>query len=290
MHNMNVCAAITAYFPDDLFQERVKIIAQQVDWVIVVDNGDGTTIRKENLPSNSEVYVNNNKGAMAGALNVALRHAKLLKFDYLITFDQDSVVPAGLIAGLIETSNQTGAAIVGPNFFNSATKAPGRFYLYNNGHAFFKWFPSPAGIHEALFVITSGMLIHLKALPDLVEYREEFLVDLVDIDFCLTARALGLIVMLDTNVSMSHAIGNKAAGSWRFSTSHYSPYRKYLSTKNRLIVWHEHWRRYTSFVLSDMMIAFADLVRTLLLERERRSLAKAFYEGGRDGLRFIRRD
>lgn len=289
MHDMKICAAITAYFPDDHFPERVKAIAEQVDWVIVIDNGDGSTILRESLPSNSEVYVNNNKGSMAGALNVALRRARLLEFEYLITFDQDSTVPAGLITGLLESANLTGAAIVGPNFINSATKAPGRFYLYKNGHTFFKWFPSPAGIHEALFVITSGMLIHLKALPDVIEYREEFLVDLVDIDFCLATRALGLRVMVNTDVSMSHAIGNKVPGSWRFSTSNYNPNRKYLSTKNRIIVWHEHWRKYPAFVLSDILIGFADFARTLLLERKRQSLAKAFYEGGRDGLRFIQR-
>jgi rhamnosyltransferase len=288
MRHPNVCAGVTAYHPGPGFDERISAIAGQVALVIVVNNGDSDSLSGGNFADNVEIRFNNNVGAMAGALNVVLREARVLNFDYLITFDQDSVVPSGLIDGLIAACCATGAPIVGPNYFNSATKAPGRFNIYSRGLMISEWFPKPAGFHEAYCVITSGMLIALNDLTRNLEYRDDFLVDLVDVDFCLKARSLGLRVVVNTDVSMSHALGYRIPGSWRFSATNYGPFRRYLATRNRIVLWREYLRAFTLFVLTDIAIAFADLVRTLLIERDRGALAKAYFTGARDGLRAVR--
>jgi rhamnosyltransferase len=289
MQHLNVCAGVTAYNPGTGFDQRINAIAGQVALVIVVNNGDLNSLSRENFADNVEIRFNNNVGAMAGALNIALREARLRNFDYLVTFDQDSVVPPELIAGLIAACGDTGAPIVGPNYFNSATQAPGRFNIYRGGLMISRWFPKPAGFHEAYCVITSGMLIALNDLTRNLEYREDFLVDLVDVEFCLRARSLGLRVVVNTDVSMSHALGYRLTGSWRFSATHYGPFRRYLATRNRIVLWRQYLRAFTLFVLTDIAIAFADLVRTLLVERDRGALAKAYFSGARDGLREARK-
>jgi rhamnosyltransferase len=289
MRHLNVCAGVTAYHPGDGFHERINSIAAQVALVIVVNNSDSDSLSRDNFAENVEIRFNKNIGAVAGALNIVLREARRLKFDYLVTFDQDSVVPPDLITGLISASRDTGAHIVGPNYFNSATKAPGRFNLYRQGMMISKWFPKPAGIHETYCVITSGMLVSLKDLPHNLDYRDDFLVDLVDVEFCLRARSLGLRVAVNTDVSMSHALGNRLPGSSRFSATNYGPFRRYIATRNRIVLWRQYLRAFTLFVVTDIALALADLVRTLLIERGRRALINAYYTGVRDGIHALRK-
>jgi rhamnosyltransferase len=288
MQHSNVCAGVTAYYPGEGFYERINAIADQVALVIVVNNSDSDSLSRDDFAENVEIRFNKNIGAVAGALNIVLREARLLNFDYLVTFDQDSVVPPDLITGLIAARRATGAHIVGPNYFNSATKAPGRFNLYRQGLMISKWFPKPAGIHEAYCVITSGMLMALNDLPRNLDYRDDFLVDLVDVEFCLKARSLGLRVVVNTDVFMSHALGNRLPGSSRFSATNYGPFRRYTATRNRIILWRQYLRAFTLFVVTDIAIAFADLARTLLIERDRPGLIKAYYTGVRDGVRALR--
>jgi rhamnosyltransferase len=140
-------------------------------------------------------------------------------------------------------------------------------------------------VKEALFLITSGTLLDLQRIPPTLRYREEFLVDCVDIDFCLRARALGASVLVDTDLTMVHMLGNRRQGSWRFSPSMYSADRRYLSTRNKTVLWREHWKRYPYFVATDLLVTCLDFVRTLLLEKDRLKTASAFLGGFRSGLR-----
>ena len=290
MRRADVCAGVTAYFPDGAFEERLKAIADQVELVIVVDNSPADFGAGRHFPDNVEVHSNMNQGGMAGALNIAMRRARELGFKYFVTFDQDSTVPNDLVEKLIDASIAMSAAIVGPNFRNAATKAPGRFYLSSRRlRSPIRWFPRAEGFHEALVVITSGMLIDLQALPVEVKYREQLLVDFVDIDFCLKARAMGLKIAVNTDISMSHGLGNKAQDSWRFSSARYGAPRRYLATRNRIIVWREHYLKYPGFVGSDIFVAIADMLRTLLLEPEKLKTLRAFYSGAREGFRMARR-
>jgi rhamnosyltransferase len=283
----NVCAAITAYNPDDLFHQRVNLIAEQVAYVIIIDNGDSNFLPPSKLPDNVEIQINRNRGAVGGALNIALRRARVLSFEYLITFDQDSIVPADLIQKLVATSIEVQAAIVGPNYRNSATNAPGRFNVYGQRLLISQWFPKPVGLREVYCVITSGMLIALRLLPTSMEYRTDFLVDLVDVEFCLKARTYGIRIFVNTDVCMVHTLGNRTSGSWRFSPTNYDPSRRYLTTRNRIILWSEFRRSFTAFVLTDIFLALADFLRTLMLEPNKRGMFSAYYRGVRDGVKTV---
>jgi hypothetical protein len=82
MQHPNVCAGVTAYYPGGGFHERINAIAGQVALVIVVNNSDSDSLSRDDFAENVEIRFNKNIGAVAGALNIVLREARHLKFDY----------------------------------------------------------------------------------------------------------------------------------------------------------------------------------------------------------------
>lgn len=281
-------AAVVAFHPDEDFPNRARRILEQAGQLLVVDNSPEGALERR-FPAffaqpDVKLVWNANRGGLAGALNQALDQARAAAFRYLMVFDQDTEIPANYASGMLAVAaGRPDVAVLGPVYRNASTGAVGRIVLWERGRVRSAWLDVGPALKNAFFVINSGSLISLERVGPL-RYREDFLVDFVDVDFCIRAREQGGGVAVTQSLVISHGIGNRRRGSWRFSPTYYPPRRKYLMTRNRLVCWREHGRRYPGFVANDLFYCILDLGRTILLEPGRVRNLAAMWRGLVDGL------
>jgi rhamnosyltransferase len=271
--NKNVLACITAYYPGTEFENICSIIAQQAALLLIIDNSvEGNLINQGiNFSDNIIIKANNNKGAVAGALNIALTYARENGFEYLHIFDQDTMPPAGITTALLAAfETDATAVIISPRFINSSTNHPGRVLTgISKWRVKSMWPKNDVGMVKVLFTISSASLVCIKRLPAEAFYDTRLVVDGCDIDFCLSLKNAGLEVFVNTSVCVWHGLGARKKGGGRWSATNYSPLRKQLSAKNRMMIWRRYWGNYTGYVLNDLYVFLLDSARTLLLEKDR---------------------
>jgi rhamnosyltransferase len=272
-----------AFYPGDGFNSICTNIAQQADYLLIIDNSTECALLPQNinLPDNAIIVYNQNNGAVSGALNIALELARFKKFNYLQIFDHDTVPPSDITEGLIKTIEEyPNAAIVSPRFFNSDTNYPGRLVLKTDSWRIVNLWPQKEmGVLRVLVTITSGALINIKLVPADFIYDERLIVDGCDIDFCLCLRSAGYEILVDTKQCIYHGLGYKKKGGWRWSALNYSPFRKFLTAKNRIMTWRRYWKEYPGYVLSDFNIFLLDTARTILFEENKLSKINAIAKG-----------
>lgn len=265
-------ACVVAFNPDDEFESRLVPIRMQVDKLIVVNNFETGSVRLKGV----EVIENGNRGGIAGALNAAGAYARQNGFRYIALFDHDSVVPLGMVSHLIDSLRSRNGSVIGPVYDNSATQKAGRFVLDWHGVPLSRWISRDEGVKSAYFVITSGTVIDLEQVPCGCIHDEMLGLDMVDIDYCLSLKDSGALVLLDTSVRMQHGIGNKVAGSRRVDPPNYSLDRHAGIIRNRVRVWRKWVRRFPLFVLLDLAVTSVDFARNVALLPNRSEYAAAF--------------
>ena len=207
----DVCAVITTYRPDSAFVDRVSRITSQVGLVVIVDDGESA----ENVSSLQAwfgddphiVLIHNpmNRG-IATALNNGVTTAINRGFQWILTLDDDSVVSPAMVQRLLmhlrRASNGKPLGLIGMSFSHLDTPdarlrqpAEGKPALIDKRH-----------------IITSGSLFCVSTYTAVGPFREEFVIDWVDYDYCLRARAKGFRVVKTAEIGFAHRIGNPTVG------------------------------------------------------------------------------
>lgn len=281
-----IAAVIVGFHPDADVLERVAIISRQVDQLYFVDNSPEAS-SFDALPGNVELIRNGNRGGLAGALNIALERARSAGFSHFFLFDQDTEIESGFCSRMIvaaEALDDHRVGIFASRHVNSSTGHPVRLSVpgtFLNS----KWPEHGDQVIECLFLINSCSLIQLDRVPAALRYDETLGVDMIDVDFCLAAARAGVKMVCFPHIEVRHGIGNRVKGSAAFSATHYNSHRKYLQTRNRIVIWKRYFSDKTAFVLGDVAIWMMDCARTVLFEPQRGSKSAAIYKGVVDGIR-----
>lgn len=282
----SLLACVVTYRPDGAVRQRIQAIARQVDHVIVVDN---TPDLPDGLPDHAlldldsprvSVVFNRNRGAIAGALNVALGFSRDQGFSHMVLFDQDTEIPPGLCSLLMACAvASSSASIIGPRYLNSSTGHPGRIVSLQGFFRENVWPAENQPAFEALFLINTCSVLSLDQIPADLWYDESLIMDNVDVDFCLALRKTGGSIQCFPSVTVLHGIGARKPGASKFSATNYPPQRKYLQSRNRVAVWRRYVGEHPGFVLQDVLVWVLDSVRTLVLERDRWAKMGAIVRG-----------
>ena len=90
----DICCLIISYNPDDNIFQLIKTLEHQVAYLIIVDNNsreDKRIALSEFIKSREvKLIINNTNRGVAAALNQGIHEAKLNKYKWIITFDQDT--------------------------------------------------------------------------------------------------------------------------------------------------------------------------------------------------------
>jgi len=292
-----VAALVVTYFPDAGFPERLARIREQVERLVIVDNGSDAHAFSwaEKLAGTAVVTVERNASnlGIAAALNRGLTRLAAEGYEWVVTLDQDSTIESGCVAALLATvagdANPETVALVGSNRHDDSPDAvEHRWVRRKPGLPFFERVPADhVGPDGVTLVITSGTLTNVEAFGRLGPFRADFFIDFVDTEYCLRAVKAGYRILVSPGARIRHRVGSKRRVALRgigVSPMHHGPVRKYYIFRNAVAVIRSyggvfpHWLVYQLLALAEILIGI------LFFERDKGVKLKACWLGIRDGL------
>lgn len=234
---MKILSGIITYNPDiNRLKENIRAVVNQVDQVLVIDNASDNAQDIWNLLndfSNISLIKNTENLGVAHALNQEAEYGIKNGYEWILSLDQDSVAPSGLIS---EYKKYTDDDEIGMVTCKIKDRNFGELdYLLKEEQ-------------EIKFVdgcITSASLLRLDAWEKVGGYYEPFFIDSVDFDLCSSLIEFGYKILKTRNVTLLHEVGQGAKvhvlGKDRQLTNH-SPLRYYYIYRNGLKYGKRHHR------------------------------------------------
>ncbi|MFJ2550463.1 glycosyltransferase [Microbacterium sp. NPDC087591] len=267
--------------PDDL-QETVASLVEQVDAVVLVDDGSHTA-QHLTFEGDVEVISLAENGGIASALNVAVDRARERGAEYVVTLDQDSRLADGHVRrllALIEQATAHGVRVAAgvPGVVGGAPVLRG-----SDGEPF-----DP---------IQSGQVIPLAVFDELGGFNTDLFIDAVDSEFRVRARLAGYRFVVDEHLEMAHALGEAVPlqlfgrplilGGKQRHVLYHSPWRTYYMVRNSVWLSRRYgaedraWMRRRNRKLAEMVVGGS------LLAPDRLTQLSAVRAGWRDGRRGV---
>lgn len=256
MDRITLAAAITLYHPDDKVADYIISISPYFGMIYLFDNTESKECTDKmracfkNQPGIKYAARNINKG-LAHGLNVCCDAAYKEGFQWIMLFDQDSVITADMVEGMcdfIAEYDEEKLAIAAPmidDFKNRRVREK--------------------KAKRKKEVITSGMVLKLEVFKKTGGFLNALFVDAVDIEYCLRLAKNGYFILENNQVRMAHnqydteqVLGgykvNKysalrhyyIARGYCYITEHYNYEKTYLEYFKQ-----ENWGRFRGMLLYD---------------------------------------
>lgn len=284
---MSVCAVIVTYHPAAEIINNVIALLDQVDEVVIVDNGSGTEAKVllgelSRHHTVSVIYNEQNLG-IAAALNIGVRHAQAARHQWVATFDQDSKATSGMIKAMMEAYNafpeKAIVAGLSPRYQNQST---GQIATSRLKHAD----PNTLPYAEVLVVMTSGNLVKTGVFETVGYFNEALFIDHVDTEFCLRCAKSGYKTLEVKDAILLHCIGfpvqHRIFGKLKTTTNH-SSLRRYYIARNSIYVYRKFVFAYPAWVIQDATKLIKLMIMLMLFETQRRQKLAAMFRGFIDG-------
>ena len=238
----NICAIIVTYYPDPDFPQRLQRIAEQVDRIVLVDNGTQgkaleTVDRAAQMLGNLDMISNNANLGIATALNQGAKKALDNHYPWVITFDQDSLPAAQMVNKLLKFweryPHRRELMILGPEVRIHNFSSQPDILSNHNTHK------------EVTHVITSGSLIASRAFESAGYFLDNLFIDYVDIEYCLRLRSRGHKIIQVKEALLDHRLGHieKRKLLWKtVHPSHHDAQRRYYQYRNAVLL-HKIFRK-----------------------------------------------
>ena len=288
-----IAVGIVLYNPDTVrFKKCIENLKQQVSKIFVFDNSEKPTcINDESLVYLSE---GGNKG-IAHALNCIMQEAKNNGFQWVVTMDQDSIVPMGLFEGFetaIDRYREVG--IICP-----CVKDNRRPYEDDKKDL-------PEEFVE--FCITSASCTSVEAWEKCGRFDEWLFIDLVDNEFCKRIRLSGYKILRLNELVLDQEFGkilpkserkqkfwltvSKVLRNQNFAKFSYkkfvNPMRVYYTNRNIIYV-NKKMKKYGHIGYENykckgyLGFIFSFMVPSILRAQDKKAVFKATVKGIHDG-------
>ena len=230
-------AIVTLYHPKKETGESLKALGKQIDRLILSDNTPGADNREMFAEIPNAVYLANgaNLGLAAG-INRGLDTKEARESGWVFFFDQDSHVPEGHIATMVqdwETLAETHRiGLLGPRFYDEIT---GTY----NADAILDASVEESGSPYVPIgqMITSSMMTTWEIMKEIGFWNEELFLDYGDYDLCWRLAAAGYELFITRNVLLKHRLGDGCVmakdpkSKAVFPLAYGAPVRKYYQTR-----------------------------------------------------------
>lgn len=282
---MTVAAVMTTYSPSQETVANAARIQSQVDTLIVVDDAGATgdEVLAELESAGAIVLRQPTNGGIGAALNRGVSLALSIGAQFVLTFDQDSTIDDGYVAGLAKAyEGGVGHGTIGyvaPEFFGSVRQG-----FQSEEHT---------DLLVTRRVIQSGMLIPAETFRTAGLFDESLFIDLVDYEYELRMRSHNLLGIAAPGITFVHELGTlyeRRLLGLRLSlagpgavTTYSTPFRYFYRVRNRLVVNRLYRKHYPSTIRRDTAVDLIHFFFALQEARPRRTLWRIMRAGWRAG-------
>ena len=243
-----VAAIIVSYNPDSNLFDSINLLLNQVEKVIIVDNGSKEKYVKYIKSINEdkiEIILNKENLGIATALNIGVRKALENGYEWILTMDQDSKASPDMVKKMFNVYNSINREerkdilSIFPNFVDERIQS----IEENSNMNSYEYVDAD---------ITSGNLLRKEVFEKVGFFDDSLFIDLVDTDFCMRLNEKGIKMIKIRDAVLYHSLGESKTikgilGS--FNTSNHSALRRYYMTRNRFYIW-EKYKGLNSFTLN----------------------------------------
>ena len=270
---VKITAGIVLFNPDiGRLEENINAIAQQVKAIVLIDNHSKNLFEIKKLISsyqNVHLIENTKNEGIAYALNQILKYSESLFANWVLTLDQDSVVPENLISEYCRFLN---LQHIGLLTCIVEDRNVGTLGNVNDNQKEYT---------ELDHCITSASLINISVANEIGGFDNQLFIDSVDHDFCIRVKLAGYSIIRVNSVHLLHEVGHskivKFLGKENIIFNH-SPFRHYFIIRNKIIIGRKYQRKvfYTRKAIKHFLLVVifeSSKVRKFV------SMLKGFYDG-----------
>jgi len=265
-----VCGVIVTYNPDCSITQNVRALLPQVDMVLVIDNGSSGSslacLAELQAWDKVTLVCNGTNLGIAAAFNIGIRKAGEAGCQWLVTFDQDSLAPAGFVASLRATLEQCPfkdqVALIAPRLQDPVTGLSGSHGSKGESVPF----------EEVPVTISSGCLLRYEVFETAGLFDEALFIDYVDHEYCLRLRRSGYRLLEAKSAVLEHRIGattRHAILGVPVKVTNHLPLRRYYMTRNRLLLYWRYGRHFPAWAANDCLCMMKELVGIVLFEEQK---------------------
>lgn len=267
-------AGIVLYNPEISFVKKniISLIKQNFE-ILLIDNGSKNVKEVKDLERESVTIILNyeNKG-IAKALNQICDFALSKSITWVLTLDQDSIVPDNILKEYLKRINYPKIAIICPAIVerNINTKICGKNL---NSDSYVKK------------CITSASFINIGIWEKVGKFDNEMFIDYVDFDYSYRVRKFGYKILRVPSVCIMHTLGESELRRflfWKVRVSNHSSERKYYISRN-IIIFIKKNRDLRVFLIEILRLAKVVLF-TILYEKNKTRKMVNILKGMKDGL------
>lgn len=270
----SIGTGVVLFNPDiDRLKENVSSLLNQSDLVLLVDNGsDNIEAVIATYKDNSKIKIielNENKG-IATALNTTMSYFSEHEYDWVLTFDQDSLPPENLVEQYLPYLNLDHVGIISP-------------VIWDLSENFEDTVHGVAPYDEITNCITSGSLTKISVWDKVGKYDDSMFIDLVDFDFCQRVILSSFKIIRVNKAILRQEIGKTKQITIlgrRIPVDNHSSFRKYYQARNQVY----YKRKYGS--KSDINTSreiFKLVFKTIVFENNKISKLRSIQKGMHDG-------
>jgi rhamnosyltransferase len=282
MIDRSVCAVIVTYHPSLEMLAAIPLVLQQVQGLVVVDNGSSSSelalLRAANESQSFALIENGENLGVAEALNQGVRWAQSRGFSWVVLFDQDSKITDRFIGNMFARWNS-----------HPLRERIGSLHPLHTD--------PETGVAEIIerrakdggpvIAITSGALMPIWIFDKIGMFASEYFVDEVDAEYSFRIRAAGYLLADSPQAVLLHKIGHPKKASlfgFSFTPTHHSALRRYYMTRNRVVLYRKYLPVFPGWVLQAMHVSLKDTIKCLIGEEDRGSKFRSVLQGTWDGL------
>lgn len=256
-----ILAYITAYEDYPSLIKCINAIQNQsfpVDKIFIVDNSHAQLPILENTGNIIIKHYPENLG-IGGGLQKAFDFAYTKEYDFLWTFDQDSVPTSDCLQILINkyqhlTQNEYKIGIIAPHPVDIRTKSSVDVAVFKKFRFVGCDYNTDDDFFECDAPITSGSLISLAAAKTISPLLVDLFIDGIDLDYGMKLKQKGFRNFIVTTAILDHNFGNPTTVKFLQQERNihlYSPLRYYYICRNHTyleIRYAQGWNRLLSFL------------------------------------------
>lgn len=288
-----ICAVAVTYNIGEEYLTNFNATKDQVDKIIIVDNGSDEKTRSLLKKIESEhpekveiIYYARNYG-LAYAQNAGVKRARDQGFNWLLLLDHDSAPAPDMVDKMAATYEKylekDKIAIIAP-CLKDVNSGQEMKYVVPKGKYFFarEGFKGREYMSNILVAVASGSLIKTSIFEQEGYFIEDFFIDYIDVEYCLRLISKGWKILAVRDAILNHAIGKKEVHNlfgMRFITSNHSPQRRHYIYKNRCFVWKKYLLKTPSYIIYDIFAAQFDIFRILMFEKQKVEKLYNIYRG-----------